>query len=385
MQGSNPPAGPGPNVAAITNSFDPDRLRQARQLALKSKQDLAVAVGVSPAAIGQFEAGVTPPRADLVKALARELNVLPGFFLAGRPQGHLESGDTFFRSLRSTTAKQRSKATAFTEQLWELLTVIERHVRLPQVNLPELDFARPAIESRLPVPPSSAAAALRSLWGLGGGPIPQVVRTIEKHGIVPVFAPVDESEVRKIDAFSTAALGRPLIVLTPDRADDVFRHRFSAAHELGHLVLHGGLTSGGKDLEREADRFAAEFLMPSATITPHLPTKTDFHGLDRLSQEWGVSVDSLIYRCSEIGRFSEATARRGYIRLAQLRAEGSFSPLPVANFPGENPALLRRAVELADERLDITVIDLARELAWRPADVRRMLGEADERPQLTIV
>ena len=125
--------------------------------------------------------------------------------------------------------------------------------------------------------------------------------------------------------------------------------------------------------------------MPSATITPQLPKKADFRALDRLSQEWGASVDSLIYRCSQIGRFSEATARRGYIRLAQLRSEGSFAPLSVANFSGENPALLRRAVELAEERLNITVVDLARELAWKPVQVRRMLGDVDQRPQLTIV
>jgi hypothetical protein len=33
-------------------------------------------------------------------------------------------------------------------------------------------------------------------------------------------------------------------VLTPDRADDVYRHRFTAAHELGHLLLHSDTAPG---------------------------------------------------------------------------------------------------------------------------------------------
>ncbi|MGW4928265.1 helix-turn-helix domain-containing protein [Agromyces sp. NPDC004153] len=385
MKRSNPRATAAHDAASVAKSFDPERLRQARQLALKSKQDLASAIGVSPAAIGQFEAGVTSPRTELITALAKELDVPAAFFLAGRPQGRLESGDAFFRSLRSTTAKQRSKATAFTEQLWELINTLEKHIRLPAVDLPEFDPEPHRLIADTADRAARAAAHVRAAWGLGKGPIPQVVRTIEKHGIVPVFTPTAEREVRRIDAFSTLALGRPLIVLTPDRANDVYRHRFTAAHELGHLVLHGGLTSGSKDIEREADRFAAELLMPGAIATTLLPTRVDFRAFDRLCEEWGVSVDSLIYRSAEMGRFSDATARRAYIRLAQLRGEGSFAPLPVAQYPGENPAMLRRAVELAEERLGITVVSLAQELAWKPAQVRRMLGDVDERPLLTLV
>ncbi|MEU9617577.1 ImmA/IrrE family metallo-endopeptidase [Streptomyces sp. NPDC048155] len=49
---------------------------------------------------------------------------------------------------------------------------------------------------------------------------------------------------------------RPLVVLTANRADDIYRHRFTAAHELGHLVLHGDAT-GDSRREKEADAFAA--------------------------------------------------------------------------------------------------------------------------------
>nr|WP_242427280.1 MULTISPECIES: ImmA/IrrE family metallo-endopeptidase [unclassified Streptomyces] len=50
--------------------------------------------------------------------------------------------------------------------------------------------------------------------------------------------PASDPSAASVDAFSTRA-ARPLVVLTANRADDIYRHRFTAAHELGHLVLHG--------------------------------------------------------------------------------------------------------------------------------------------------
>ncbi len=81
-----------------------------------------------------------------------------------------------------------------------------------------------------------------------------------------MLVPMVEHEVARIDAFSTLAFDRPLMVLSVDKADDVFRHRFTAAHELGHLLMHGEYTAGDPALERQADRFAAEFLMPTNVV-----------------------------------------------------------------------------------------------------------------------
>ncbi len=368
----------------VAQAFDPDRLRQARQLALKTKHDVAIDVGVSPAAIGQYESGVTVPRADLVPRFAESLDVPKEFFVTGRPQAKLESGEAFFRSLRSTTAKQRAKATAFTEQLWELVHAVEKHVRFPRVDLP--GFLGGEIQpGTFPADPEAAARALREEWGLGDRPIGHLVRTIESHGIVTIFAPLaKDDEVRRIDAFSTLSLSRPVIVLSPDRADDVFRHRFTAAHELGHLVLHGGQSAGDIALEREADRFAAEFLTPNAVMANVLPRRLDFGRLGRLSEEWGVSIKSLVYRSREIGLLSDATARRAYIRIELLIKEGELVNRPVIQFPTEVPEMLRRAVELAESQ-GLSVTSLARDLRWKPAQVRKLLGEVDERPVLRLV
>lgn len=367
----------------IAKAFDGDRLRQARQLALRTKQSLAGPLGVSPAAIGQYESGATPPRAELIPVLAKELSVPREFFAAGRPFARLETGDAFFRSLRSTTAKQRAKAISYTEQLWELVHAIEKHVRLPWVNLP--GFVGGEIEpGAFPSDPIAAARALREAWRLGNDPIPHLVRTIENQGIVTVLVPFAEDEVARIDAFSTLSLSRPIIVLSPNRANDVYRHRFTAAHELGHLVLHGEHAGGDHALEREADRFAAEFLTPSLIIQDLLPRRVDFRKLNQLSEQWGVSIKSLIYRCREVDLLSDATARRAYIRLNQLTEQGVIATQPVYQFLGEVPSLLRKAVELAEAN-GVTIASLAQELAWKPDQVRRMLGDADARPSLRLV
>ncbi|MDX3548309.1 ImmA/IrrE family metallo-endopeptidase [Streptomyces europaeiscabiei] len=64
---------------------------------------------------------------------------------------------------------------------------------------------------------------------------------MEAHGIVVVLPAEADDSAATVDAFS-ARSARPLVVLTRNRANDVYRHRFTAAHELGHLMLHGDAT-----------------------------------------------------------------------------------------------------------------------------------------------
>ncbi|MCL1899188.1 MAG: XRE family transcriptional regulator [Promicromonosporaceae bacterium] len=371
------------SYALISRTFDKDRLRQAREFAMLTKQALAGAIGVSAAAVSQYESGSSSPRPDLIPALAKCLNVRPEFFTSGRPQMQLPVNEAFFRSLRATTAKQRLKATSYTEQLWELVEAVETHVQLPDVGLP--GFAGGEITpGSLPADPVAAAQALRRAWQLGHGPVSHVVRLLESKGIIVVIAPESTDEVARIDAFSTLCFARPLVILSLDRADDIYRYRFTAAHELGHLVLHGGALGGDTVIEREADRFAAEFLTPNLSIRPLLPARVDFRRLLDLNAEWGISVQSLIYRGREVGLYSEATARRAYIRLNQLRSQGLIPSHPVSNYPGEVPSMLRQAVELADAN-GVSTSALAKQLAWKHAHLCQMLGVTDRRPLLEIV
>ncbi|MEU5774908.1 XRE family transcriptional regulator [Streptomyces venezuelae] len=373
----------GTTPRAISDGFDPARLTQARRLAEKTKKDVANALGVTPAAVGQYETGVSRPRPDLIPRLAETLCVPATFFLVGRPANRLDASMAHFRSLRSTPKSQRERALAFAEQVWELTYALERRIQLPLVNLPGFAGGEVHPGAELPTDPAAAARELRRRWGMGDGPVTHLVRRMESHGIVVVMPPASDPSAATVDAFSTRS-ARPLVVLTANRADDVYRHRFTAAHELGHLVLHGDATGDSRQ-EKEADAFAAEFLTPQDSILPLLPKRMDLARLAELRQVWGVSIHSLVYRCRELGLISDATTSRTYQRLRALDGQPGFIPESVSHYSGERPSLLYRAFELACKEADLSVAELAHELAWTTQRVRELLDYQEQRPVLRLV
>lgn len=372
-----------PSPLAVHDAFDPARLTQARHLAGRSKKEVAEFIGVSPAAIGQYEIGATRPRPELIPRLAEALDVPLVFFLAGRPHSRLDTSGAHFRSLRKTSVSQQNKARAAAEQVWELTHALERHVQLPEVNLPGLVSGDNHDGSGGgTTDPAAAARALRRHWRLGDGPVQHLVRRIETNGIV-VTTPPPDTDAETVDAFSTSRFSRPVIVLTPNRADDVYRHRFTAAHEIGHLVLHGSAT-GDPVQEREADVFAAEFLTPRESILPSLPGRVDLRRLAELARVWGVSVHSLLYRCRETGLLSDSAARRGYQRLHALKEQPGFAPQPITGFPTEQPSMLRQAFDVA-ARTGLTLLTLSAELGWNIRRCEVLLGMPTKKPTLELV
>jgi Zn-dependent peptidase ImmA (M78 family)/transcriptional regulator with XRE-family HTH domain len=371
-----------PHAADVSRLFDPARLRQARRLTMMTKQALAGKVGVSPASVGQYESGVHSPGPQVLRALADALDVPLEFFAPDRPLTSLDSSDAHFRSLRSTTVGQRNKALAFTEQVWELTHALERWVEFPPVHLPDVDTRSGTDSSRADLRVS--AEALRNSWNVRlDEPFPHLTRTAETNGIVVVFAAfAGEGEKQRIDAFSTSKLSRPIIVTPPDRAEGVYKHRFNLAHELGHLLLHRDEVHGELAIEREANAFAGELLMPERVMRNLLKPRVDWDVLGKLSHRWGVEMKALVYRSRELGILSDAAARRAYQRLEVMRGAGLISNFATTEFEGEIPVLLQRAFEFAQSE-GVTTASLAAQLHWRPSTVTALLGgTGDNRPKL---
>lgn len=313
-----------------TDLFQPGRLRLARDVEKISQTALADAVGVTPAAISQFESGETNPSHDKVSAIAQALGMPVSFFF--RPM--LETHEGFFRSLRKSTVVERRWARSMAHLVHDLAAQPAAATMLAPLDLPQV-----AVETLDPESESVVEAArfVRENWKVPAGPIDDVVALLEQHGVLVVRLPLASADV---DAFSLPFDDRPVVVLSNNKGDRG-RSRFDAAHELGHLVMHGTSVWGVKEVEDQAHRFAAEFLMPEADIRDELPATADWRRLFALKQRWHVSLAALLMRAKTLGVMTPAaytTAMKGLSARGWRRTEPI--PLGAPEGPRQTAAVL---------------------------------------------
>lgn len=323
----------------IAAFFDGDRLRLARQLAGLRKNALAALIDKTPTAVAAYESGAKNPAPATVAALALALEVSPDFFLARSRDQVVPATAPHFRSLRSTSQVFRDQACAYGRLAVDIAAAIERHVEFPVRDLPSCPVAVDEVAGRSP---ETAAAALRAQWDLPVGPVGHLVRLAENHGVLVVFSPLDNATV---DAYSFDTPQRPVVLLNPLK-DDYYRQRFDVAHELGHLIMHVDAEPGGRAVEDQANRFAAELLMPAEEIAEQLPSRANWSQLGRLKQHWNVSLQALLYRARALKVMSEITYRNAMATVSnrgwRRREPG---PMPVL----EQPSLLPRAITLLEQ------------------------------------
>ena len=340
--------------------FDGRRLTQARHLRGKLKSEIASAVDVTPAAIGQFERGSARPRPATLAKIALTLGLSPGFF--ARPMTcEVPEDEAHFRRLRATSKRARDEARARVEILADFVDALERRVQLPRVQLPMLPTE---------ITPEEAALVTRRTWGLGDGPIANVVGLLERKGVVVARMEVSSDDV---DAFSCWVGGRPYVLLTSNKnAPD--RSRFDAAHELGHLVLHQDVRPGSASAEEEAHRFAAEFLMPASVIPTELPQRLNWRRYLELKARWGVSLAALVRRARDVGVISDSAYQRAMIELGRRgwrKAEPDVLP------EAEAPELVSRALALLEQERQFGLEDFATELQLPIGEIRALAGTGD--------
>lgn len=323
-------------VAAI---FDGSRLTLARYLAGLRKSDLAGLVGKSATAVAAWESGAKRPTAATVAQLALGLSVDPGFF-AARPDDIAALSTTpHFRSLRSTSQLARDQAFAYGQLAVDIAASLERHVEFPDVDVPSLPVAVDAVDDD---GPERAAQLVREVWEMGDGPVGHLIRLLEHHGVLVVFSP---PRTASVDAYSFNSRLRPVVTLNPIKRD-YYRQRLDVAHELGHLIMHADAEPGGRIVEEQAYRFASELLLPAAETRDLLPTSMGgqvWVTLAKLKEQWGVSMQALLYRARRLGRLGDVSYRNA---MSTISARGWRRDEPGLVTAIEQPSLLPKAVEL---------------------------------------
>ena len=313
-------------------TVSPSRIVLARKLRGMTLVELARASGLNSQTIHRYESGKQQPSDESVSALAEALG-LPDTFFRKEEVDQVPPDAASFRALSKTPAYRRDAALAAGEIAMLINDWVEERFRLPSVDVPSLNVGdhghSPSVED--------LAARVRSLWGLGSKPVDNMIHLVESHG-VRVFSLA--SEVRDVDAFSVFRRGTPFIFLNTTKTAE--RQRFDVAHELGHLVLHqSDARSHGRELERQADRFAAAFLMPLDDVVAARLRNASTQAVIKASRRWKVSAMALAHRLSELSQLTEWGYRSVCVELSRL---GFRSAEPGSDLRPESSQLLEKVL-----------------------------------------
>lgn len=356
-----------------TPGFVGGRLREAREVRGLTAIALAEMTGVTRQAISQYETGRSSPSPDVLGSLARVLNMPEPFFT--KPERQLDRGTVFYRSMSSATKAARARAEGRFSWLRDIVDYLSEFVAFPESNFPDLSLPHdPLLLSDDEI--ETAAEQVRRYWGMTDGPIGNMVHLLENHGAVLARDLLGADTLDGLSEF-VAVERRPYIVIGTDKGTPV-RWRFDAAHELGHLVLHPRLdrrrlmkAEDFKQIERQAHRFAAAFLLPLG------PFGDDFFAasldaLRSIKPKWKVSIAMMITRAKQGGFISEETERRLWINYSRRRYRRN-EPYD-ESMAAEEPKLLRRSIELLLDVGRQTPDDILTGLALAADDVEALSG-----------
>jgi Zn-dependent peptidase ImmA (M78 family) len=325
--------------------FNPEMLALARDSKGFTQADLIERLDepMSQGKLSKIENGLISPTEDDVGSLARALGYRREFFF--HPHIRRAEPATYHRKRQKLTKGDWAKIYARAE-IYRISTAIF----LRSLELAPSRTAVPCIDpdehnGRV----DEIARSVRQLWSMPRGPVDDVTALLESAGIVVI--PFDFG-TELCDGFcQNAADGMPpVIFINTKQPKD--RLRYSLAHELGHIVMH---RLPNPEMEKQANLFASEFLMPSSDIAK------DFYGLSfekfmALKKYWKTSMASLMMKARDTGRLTES-AHRYYI--INMGKRGWRTREPIEIDAREAPRLIFQLVRTHMGHLNYSLDDLS--------------------------
>ncbi|MEO8022859.1 XRE family transcriptional regulator [Polaromonas sp.] len=360
-------------MTATSPGFVGARLAQARKARGLTAVSLAEILGITSASISQYEHDKQAPRPELTERLAVQLNVPPTFFLREvTPDTHERA--TKWRSNTTATKFARERAEIRYEWLREIVEYLGSFLNFPALNIPVFDGVPDDFRELSHADIDRAAKVCREHWGLGTGPIPDLVVLLESNGVIVSRGRLN---AEGLDAFSEwLPNDLPYVFLGSDINVGV-RSRFDTAHELGHLVMHRhvskkqfGKPEDFKILERQAHRFAAAFLLPKEQFFRELwaPTLDAFASL---KPRWKTSIKGMIVHSHRHGLLSDTQYQRAMINYNRRWKDGEPSDDQIVP---EQPRFLARCMEMILEESVQTRDQVLAELPFAQFDIEELIG-----------
>ena len=272
-----------------------NRIKSARALAGLSLRELVSRMEgiVSHNAIKKYEDGLMMPNSKVIIALAKVLNVKPDYFF--QPYT-VEIQNVEFRKKSRMPKKEISSIKENVTNSIERYIELEQFLNIPySFNNPLKDFV---INNGDDV--EVAVNHLLTQWKLGFNALPNVIEMLEDKGVKVIELDTNED----FDGLSGwANVNIPVIVVNKNYPND--RKRFTALHELGHLLLTFNPDSESKAQEKLCHRFAGAMLMPNETfiaeVGEYRTNKISLPELISIKETFGISIQAIMARAKDLG------------------------------------------------------------------------------------
>jgi len=321
--------------------------RESRGL---SQKMLADELHVTQGRVSKIEMGLLPVPDDLLEALSHVLDYPTHFFLQEGSILGVGIAEVFHRKRQDVPKKVLDKIYARMEirfkHVYNLIQAIDLDCTVPRIDVDEYN-----------VQVEDVARLVRATWQLPRGPIQNLTETMEDAGVLIVEFDFETPRVDAISRWMPAC--PPVFFVNKDCPRD--RYRYSLAHELGHMVMHHLPHS---NIEEQADRFAAEFLLPERDVHAELKD-LNLARMAVLKQYWKVSMAAILMRARTLNVITESRYRYLWTQMANAGYK-TREPAEL-DVTGERPSLLKEIIET-----------YLKELGYEAGDLGWMLALNDE-------
>ncbi|UKJ06148.1 helix-turn-helix domain-containing protein [Solitalea lacus] len=269
------------------------RIKSARTLSGLSLRELSEKMHgvVSHNAITKYEQGLMMPDSKVLLALAHALSVKPDYFF--RPYTvNIENIE-----FRKKSKLPKKEVSAIKEKVTDS---IAKYIELEQFLNISSNFINP-IKNIIIKDGDDVEKAVDSLlthWKIGFNALPNVIELLEDKEIKVIELDADEN----FDGLSGWANDSvPVIVINTNFS--IERKRFTALHELGHLLLSFQSDLDQKLIEKLCHRFAGAMLIPKETVFHELGEsrkKISLSELIAIKETYGISIQATMARARDL-------------------------------------------------------------------------------------
>lgn len=331
--------------------FNGNRLKFARIYRGMSAQELADKINVSRQSINQFENynidsdKSSKPSIENIENIAQELKFPIEFFFQTEKE-NIKVNNTYFRALLSSKKKEKDSQINKAVLITVIYDILQEYLEFPNLKIPIIQKEKLTDKIICDI-----AQELRNLWGIENKPIKDLIFLMENNGIIVTALSTNTQEIDAFTQYVKIAKKEYMCVVLENEKLSACRREFSAAHELGHIILHSDRINMSeierpefREIERQANLFASALLLPEDEFKKDLIMPMSLKSYELLKRKWHVSILAMMMRACNL---KVITQNQFQYLMKQYTIKNYREHEPLDNIIDiSQPQTLKRAIEI---------------------------------------